>query len=60
MLFDDLLDELWVRGLQVGAGRLVQLKLKAAPQLWHVEGLIPAPAHLEKLPNRLHISNGVI
>lgn len=43
---DDLLDEVWVRGPQVRAGRLIQLKLEAAPQFRHVEGLVPAPAHL--------------
>lgn len=43
---DDLLDEVRVCGPQVRAGRLVQLKLEAAPQFRHVEGLVPAPAHL--------------
>lgn len=46
--FDDLFDQVWVRGLQVGARRLVQLKLKASPQFWHVENLVPAPTHLWK------------
>ena len=46
VLFDYLLDEVWVRGLQVGAGWLIQLELKAPPQLWHVKSLVPAPAHL--------------
>ena len=46
--FDDLFDEVWVCGLQVGTGWLGQFKLKAAPQLWHVEGLIPAATHLQK------------
>lgn len=44
--FDDLFDEVWVRGLQVGAGGLVQLELEAAPQLGHVEGLVPSSANL--------------
>lgn len=44
--FDYLFDEVWVCGLQVGAGWLVQLKFKAPPQLWHVKSLVPAPAHL--------------
>lgn len=47
MPFDDLLDEVWVCGPQIGAGWLIQLKLEAAPQLRHVEGLVPAPAHLQ-------------
>lgn len=48
MPLDDLFDEVWVCGLQVGAGWLVQLKLKASPQFWHVKGLVPAPAHLQQ------------
>lgn len=44
--FDYLFDEIWVCGLQVGAGWLVQFKLKAPPQLWHVKSLIPLSAHL--------------
>lgn len=44
--FDYLFDEIWVCGLQVRAGWLVQLKFKAPPQLWHVKGLIPPSAHL--------------
>lgn len=44
--FDYLLDEVWVCGLQVGAGWLIQFELKASPQLWHVKSLVPAPAHL--------------
>lgn len=43
---DDLLDEVWVGGLQVRAGWLIELKLKAPPQLRHVEGMVPAAAHL--------------
>lgn len=46
MSLDDLLDEVWVCGLQVRAGRLVELKLKAPPELRHVESLVPAPADL--------------
>lgn len=48
MPLDDLFDEVWVCGLQVGAGWLVQLKLKASPQFWHVKGLVPAPAYLQQ------------
>lgn len=44
--FDNLFYEVWVCGPQIWAGWLVQLKLKAAPQLRHVKGLVPAPAHL--------------
>lgn len=46
MPFDNLLDEFWVCGPQIRAGRLIQLKFKATPQLRHVEGLVPAPADL--------------
>lgn len=33
-------------GFQVRAGGLVELELKAPPQLGHMEGLIPATANL--------------
>lgn len=46
MSFDNLLDEVWVCSPQIRAGWLIELKFKAAPQLRHVEGLVPAPAHL--------------
>lgn len=42
----DLLDEVWMCGLQIGASRLVELKLKASPQLRHVESLVPAATNL--------------
>lgn len=44
--FNYLFDKVWVCGLQVRAGRLVQLKLKAAPQFWHVKGMVPATTYL--------------
>lgn len=43
---DDLLYQVRMGGLQVRAGGLVELKLKAPPQLGHVEGLVPAAADL--------------
>lgn len=46
MPFNYLFDEVGMCGLQVRAGWLVQLKLKASPKLWHVKSLVPAPAHL--------------
>lgn len=42
----DLLDEVWMCCFQVRAGWLVELKLKASPQLGHVESLVPPAAHL--------------
>lgn len=42
----DLLDEIRVCSFEVGARRLVKLKLKASPQLGHVERLVPPAAHL--------------
>ncbi len=43
---DDLLDEVGVCGLQVGAGGLIELELEAPPELRRVEGPVPAVAHL--------------
>lgn len=48
MPFDDLLDEVRVCGLQTRAGRLIQLKFEATPQLGHVEGLVPVLADLRR------------
>lgn len=42
----DLLYEIRMCGFQVRTGGLIEFKLKAPPQLWHMESLVPATANL--------------